>query len=390
MLKHNILEPIRYINEYRWLFFMEIYLDNASKTRIDKDVLELISKTYMEYYGNPSSLHGLGEKALDFLESQKEKISKVLNCRSSELIFTSTGTESINLAIKGIIKNQKKHIITSVIEHPAVLESCRFMENFGFKTAILGVDKEGFIDLEKLKEAITKNTCLITIQYANNEIGTIQKIKEISKICKDFNVLFHTDACQAAYESLKNLGVDMLTLNGNKMHGPSSGLLYVKEGVKLEPLIHGGGQQNMLRSGTEDLAYIAGFRLALEKMNKNNDAKRIGILRNKIVKGILDIKDNYLIGPKENRLCNNASIVFKGLSADSLILSLSEKKVYVSSGAACASRSKKASHVLSAIGLDKKDRESSLRFTLSKYNKEDEIDIAIDIINNVISESRIM
>src|SRR3989344_800614 len=164
---------------------MEIYLDNSAETRIDNSVLEVTNRTYKEYYGNPSSLHKLGEKALDFLELQKEKISKILGCKSSELVFTSTGTESINLAIKGMINNQKKHIITSAIEHPAVLESCKFMEGFGFRTSILSVNREGFIDLEKLKEAITKDTGLVTIQYANNEIGTIQNIKEISKICSD-------------------------------------------------------------------------------------------------------------------------------------------------------------------------------------------------------------
>src|SRR3989344_5070683 len=366
---------------------MEIYLDNSAETRIDNSVLEVTNRTYKEYYGNPSSLHKLGEKSLDFLNLQKEKISKILNCKSSELVFTSTGTESINLAIKGLINNQKKHIITSAIEHSAVFESCRFLEKFGFKTTILSVDDEGFIDIEKLKKSITKDTVLVTIQYVNNEIGTIQNIKEISKLCKDSKVLFHTDGCQAIYEdlNLKDLNVDLLTLNGNKLYGPHIGLLYVKEGIKLEPLIHGGGQQDGRRSGTEDLGYIAGFCFALEKLNKN---ERLNSLRDFLINGILEINDTYLIGPKENRSCNNVAVVFKGLNADSLILSLSEKGVYVSSGAACASRVKKPSRVLEAIKLPLKDREASLRFTLSKYNTKDEIEKCIEIVKNVVAEQR--
>lgn len=369
---------------------MEIYLDNASATKIDEEVLEVIKETYKENYANPSSLHLKGEKALERLNLEKEKVSKLLNCKSSELVFTSTGTESINLAIKGLINNQKKHIVTSAIEHPAVLESCKYLEEFGFKTTILGVNKEGFIDLEKLRKAITKDTILVTIQYASNEIGTIQNIKEISKICKDFKVLFHTDACQAVYEdlNLKNLNVDLLSLNGIKFHGPHLGLLYVKEGIKLEPLIHGGGQQNNRRSGTEDLAYISGFSCGLEKLFKNKDKEKIKRFRDKLVKGILEIKDTYLIGPKENRICNNATIVFKGLIADSLILRLSDYELYISSGAACASRAKKPSHVLNAINLNEKDRESSLRFTLSKYTTEEEIEKAIEIVKKVAKELR--
>lgn len=370
---------------------MEIYLDNSAETKIDNDVLEVINETYREYYGNPSSLHKLGEKSLDFLNLQKEKISKILNCKASELVFTSTGTESINLAIKGFVNSQKKHIITSAIEHSAVFESCKFLENFGFKTTILSVDKEGFVDIEKLKKSITKDTCLVSIQYVNNEIGTIQNIKEISKICKDLKVLFHIDACQAIYEdlNLKNLNVDLLTLNGNKMYGPHIGLLYVKEGVKLEPLIHGGGQQEGKRSGTEDLSYIAGFALALEKLNKSKfkEAEKLKNLRDLLISKILEIKDTHLIGAKE-RACNNASIVFKGLNADSLILSLSDRGVYVSSGAACASRVKKSSKVLEAIKLPLKDREGSLRFTLSKYNTKDEIEKCIEILKNVVDEQR--
>ncbi|MBI4155235.1 cysteine desulfurase [Candidatus Woesearchaeota archaeon] len=371
---------------------MEIYLDNAAGTKIDNEVLNKINETYKQFYGNPSSLHSLGEKSLDYLNLQKEKISKILNCKSSELIFTSTGTESINLAIKGFINNQKKHIITSAIEHPAVLESCKFLENFGFKTSILSVNNEGLIDLEKLKSAITKDTALVSIQYANNEIGTIQDIKEISKICKDHNVLFHTDACQVVgYEDInvKNLNIDLMSLNGNKIYGPHIGLLFVKEGIKLEPLIHGGGQQKGLRSGTEDLPLIAGFALALEKAgeSKNQEVNKLTRLRDKLVKDLLKIDGTYLIGPK-NRLCNNASIVFKDLSSDSLILSLSDHKFYVSSGAACASRTKKPSHVLNAIKLNKKDIESSIRFTLSKYTTEKEIEKAIEIIQKVVNNLR--
>ncbi len=369
---------------------MEIYLDNSAETKIDDDVLKAIENTYKNYYGNPSSLHRLGEKSLDFLDLQKNKISKILNCKTSELIFTATGTESINLAIKGLINSQKKHIITSAIEHSSVFESCNFLKNLGFKITVLGVNKEGFIDLEKLKNAITKDTALVSIQYVNNEIGTIQNIKEIYNLCKSCKILFHSDACQAAYEDLNMKNFDLLTLNGNKLHGPHIGLLYSKEGIKLEPITHGGGQQNNKRSGTEDLPYICGFRLALEKIseNKSEESNKIKDLRDKLVKGILEIENTYLIGPKENRSCNNASIVFKGLSADSLILSLSDNKVYVSSGAACASRFKRASHVLNAINLDKNDRESSLRFTLSRYTKEEEIMEAVRIIKKVVDELR--
>jgi len=369
-----------------------IYLDNAASTKIDQLVKEELQK-YEEIYYNPSSFHDLGSEAKNILDDCRRKVSQILNCTSSEIIFTSGGTESINLAVKGTAfanKLKGNHIITTKIEHHAVLNTCKYLEKQGFKITYLDVDKEGLINLEKLEKAITKETILISVIYANNEIGTIQNISEIGKIANKNNIIFHTDACQAYLLDLdvNKLNCSLLTLNSNKMHGPKgAGLLYVKKGIKLEPLIHGGEQEFGLRSGTENLLSIIGFAKALEisQENKTEIIKNLSKLQNKLIEGLLKIPDTKLNGSLISRLPNNVNISFKNLESETLILHLNDNNIFVSSGSACASSKLNVSHVIKALNIHENYARGTLRFTLSKFNTEEEIDFVIKKLAEIIS-----
>ena len=349
-----------------------IYLDNAASTKIDQSVKEELQK-YEEIYYNPSSFHDLGSEAKNILDDCRRKVSQILNCTSSEIIFTSGGTESINLAVKGTAfanKLKGNHIITTKIEHHAVLNTCKY--------------------LEKLEKAITKETILISVIYANNEIGTIQNISEIGKIANKNNIIFHTDACQAYLLDLdvNKLNCSLLTLNSNKMHGPKgAGLLYVKKGIKLEPLIHGGEQEFGLRSGTENLLSIIGFAKALEisQENKTEIIKNLSKLQNKLIEGLLKIPDTKLNGSLISRLPNNVNISFKNLESETLILHLNDNNIFVSSGSACASSKLNVSHVIKALNIHENYARGTLRFTLSKFNTEEEIDFVIKKLAEIIS-----
>ncbi len=375
---------------------MEIYLDYSSTTPVRKEVIKEMLPYFDKIYGNPSSIHKKGREANKFLEKARNTIADILKCKSNEIIFTSGGTESVNLAIKGIAeKKGSGHIITTQIEHPAVLNTCKQLEKKGFQISYLSVNKNGLIDMKKLEEKIKKNTILISISYANNEIGTIQDIKKISKIAKKYNIPFHTDACQAAgYESLdvKKLEIDLMTINGSKIYAPKGiGILYKKENINLKPQIIGGGQEYGMRSGTENLPYIIGFSKALELIQKERkiESDRLIKLRDYFIKKVQkEIEDVYLNGDNKKRLPNNINLSFKHVEGEALLLYLDEANIYVSSGSACSSKSNSASHVLKSIGLNEYLQHSAIRFSLGKNTTKKELDYVIKVLKESVNKLR--
>lgn len=375
-----------------------IYLDNAATTKVDEKVFEKMKPYFSEVYGNASSFHSVGKYAKDAIEEAREKVARILNCKLSEIIFTTGGTESDNLAILGSARiRENGHIITSNIEHPAVLEPCKYLEKQGFKVSYVKVDKNGFIKPEDVVAALQPETFLVSIMYANNEIGTIQPICEIVKAVKAKNkdILIHTDACQAGGVlnlDVEELGVDLLTLNGSKLYGPKGvGVLYIKKGVKLEPLTFGGGHESGLKPGTENVASIVGFAEALnlsQKVSKKEN-KRLTELRNKLIDGILNnILGTELNGDREKRLPNNANISFSKVEGEAVVLYLDSKGVYVATGSACSSKSLAPSHVILALGKPVEISHSSIRFTLGKDTTSKDIDYVLEILPGIIEDLR--
>lgn len=375
-----------------------IYLDNAATTAMDKRVFEKMKPYFGEIYGNPSSFHSDGKRAKDAIEEAREKVARVLNCKISEIIFTAGGTESDNLAILGLAKTKGKgHIITSKIEHHAVLYPCEYLEKNGFNVSYIKVSKDGIVSVEDVVSAIQQDTLLISIMYANNEIGTIQPIKEIVRAVKkkNKNILVHTDACQAGGVldiDVNDLGVDLMTLNGSKLYGPKGvGVLYKRTGIKIEPLIYGGGQENGMRPGTENVAGIVGFAEGLELAQKNKDKenKRLTILREKLISGILkNISGTELNGSREHRLPNNVNISFSKVEGEAVVLYLDSYGVCAATGSACASRSLEPSHVIKALGKSDEVAHSSIRFTLGKDTKGADINFVIKILPKIIEDLR--
>jgi cysteine desulfurase len=366
---------------------MKVYLDNGATTKVAKEVVEAMNEFNSEKYGNASSLHSFGNEASEALSEARKKIAEFLGCSGEEIIFTSGGSESDNLAIKGVAYLKKEgHIITSKIEHPAVLETCKFLEKKGFEVSYLNVDDEGFVSLEELEKEIKKDTILVSIMHANNEIGTIQDIDKIGEVCKKKGVLFHTDAVQSFGKvdiDLEN--IDLLSISSHKIHGPKGvGALYIKKGVRLEKQVHGGGHEFNLRAGTENVAGIVGFGKAVELI----DNGRMLELRDKLVEKVLDeISDVKLNGSKD-RLCNNANFSFKFVEGEALVLRLDSEGIAVSTGSACSTHSLEPSHVLLAIGIKREDSHGSLRLTLSRYTTEKEIDYCVDKLKKIIKELR--
>lgn len=373
-----------------------IYLDHAATTYIDPRVKEAMDPYFEDVYGNPGSLHQIGLRAREVIDKSKETIAKIINCQSKEIIFTSGGTESINLAIKGVaFRKGEGHIITSKIEHPAVLETCHYLEQKGFKVTYLEVDNNGLIDPKELEKAITKETILITIMYANNEIGTVEPIKEIGEIAKKHKIIFHTDACQAAGAldlDVKKINVDLMTLNGSKIYGPKGvGILYKSADVKLEPLIHGGGQEFGLRSGTENVPGIIGFTKALELSQTEKEIEYIRLikLRDYLIKELLEkIPKSFLNGHKTKRLPNNVNISFLDVEGESILLYLDQKGVEISTGSACSSQKLEVSHVLDAIGLIHDAAHGSIRFTLGHRTTKEDLDYTVMVLKEIIENLR--
>ena len=391
-----------------------IYLDYAATTYIDTGIFKKIAPYLKKNFGNPSSLYLIGRQAKAAIESARAGVAKILGVDSREIIFTGSGTESDNLAIFGVAKaysNKGKHIIVSKIEHKAVLESAKKLEKEGFKITYLGVDSKGLVDLAELKKSLRPDTILVSIMYANNEIGTIQPISEISEIISNFKKtksyklkaksltaalpLFHTDACQAAGAltlSVKKLGVDLLTINGSKIYGPKGvGCLYKARDIKLEPLIVGGDQENNLRAGTENVALIVGFGEALklaEKL-KNKENKRLVNLRDYFIKNILKlIPHSRLNGHMTKRLPNNINISFDGIEGESLVLMLDKYGISASTGSACTSSDLAPSHVLLATGLAPELAHGSLRLTLGRKTTKKDLNFVLKILPEIVYKLR--
>ncbi|MFH0701250.1 MAG: cysteine desulfurase family protein [Candidatus Woesearchaeota archaeon] len=389
-LPKNINQNLKKTNKRR------IYLDHAATTYVRPEVLETMLPFFDRYYANPSSLHTPGLQVKSVIEQARARIARVLCCLPNEIIFTGGGTESINLALKGIaFLKRKGHIITSKIEHPAVLSTCEYLESIGYQVTYLNVDEYGTVSPESVEKAIRPDTILISIMYANNEIGIIQPIAEIGRVAFKHHILFHTDACQAAgvlEMDVHKLNVDLMTINGSKIYGPKGvGILYKRADIKLEPLLHGGGQEQGFRSGTENVPGIVGITLALELAQKerHKENKRLSQLRDYLIKEVLQkIPKSFLNGHPIDRLPNNANLSFLDVEGESILLYLNEYGIYVSTGSACSSQQLEISHVLKAIGLNHDAAHGSMRFTLGKKTKKEDIDRVLKILPGIIESLR--
>jgi cysteine desulfurase len=366
---------------------------------VDPQVIEAMMPYFTNKFGNPSSLHSSGLEARKALEDSREKVAKLVGAaRKEEIIFTSGGTESNNLAIKGVaFRNRERgnHIITSTIEHMSVLNTCKYLAKQGFKVTYIPVDKYGIVDLEKLKSEITDQTILISIMYANGEIGTIQPITEIGEIARQKNIYFHVDAVAAAGQvpiNVQKEKIDLLSLSSNDLYGPKGvGALYIRDGTPIEPIIQGGGQERGIRSGTENIPGIVGMGKAAEiaKEELPTVSSRLVKLRSKLIDGILgSIPYSFLNGHPTLRLPNNANIRFSFIEGESLILSLDMEGVATSSGSACTSKTLMPSHVLLAIGLPPEEAHGSLLFTLGKHNTEEEVNHILNIMPSIVKRLR--
>lgn len=377
-----------------------IYMDNAATTPTKKEVLAEMLPYFSEKYGNPSSIYSLGGQSKNAVEKAREQVATALGAKAKEIYFTSGGSEADNWAIKGIAfanRHKGNHIITSKIEHHAVLHTCEFLERQGFKITYLDVDEYGVVDIEQLKNSITDETILISIMFANNEIGTIQPIKEIGEIAEEKGIYFHTDAVQAIGNikiDVNELNIDLLSLSAHKFHGPKGvGALYIRQGVKLDNLIEGGAQEKNRRAGTENVPGIVGLGKAIELAYENLDEhnEKLINLRERLIKGIFDnIDDVRLNGHPTNRLPGNTNFCFKYIEGESLLLSLDIEGVAGSSGSACTSGSLDPSHVLLAIGLPHEIAHGSLRLTLGDFNTEEEVDYVVEKLIPIVQRLRDM
>ena len=373
-----------------------IYLDNAASTQIHEDVLNSMLPYLKEQYGNPSSIHRYGRLTRKAIHKARKQIASLINADPAEILITSGGTESNNTVLMGISSQfSSGQIITSSIEHDAILEPCKKLVSNGFQVDYLPVDKSGMIDLSDLKNIISENTRLVSIMFGNNEVGTIQPIVEIGKICHKHNILFHTDAVQAVGKlpvDVSELGVDLLSISSHKIHGPKGiGALYIKNDVKINPLILGGGQEFRLRSGTENVASIVGFGQACE-IAQNNLSKNILYvkkLQTLLVERVLDqIPETTFNGHSEFRLSNNAHFTFLGVNGEDLIIKLDEYGIAASTGSACSVNTQKSSHVLESMGFSLEQITGSLRLTVGIFNTENEIKETVDILKKVVAELR--
>jgi len=378
----------------------QVYLDNAATTPVKKEVLDAMMPYFTEKFGNPSSIYRLGQETRAAIDEAREKVAKAINASPREIFFTGGGSESDNWAIKGIAfanRNKGDHIITTKIEHHAVLHTCKYLEKNGFKVTYLDVDEYGTVDIDQLKKSITDKTILISIMFANNEIGTIQPIKEIGNIARENNVYFHTDAVQAVGNikiDVKDLNIDLLSMSAHKLYGPKGiGALYIRQGVKIDSYIHGGAQEKNRRAGTENIPGIVGFGKAIELAYENIDEHNSKLikLRDKLIKGIYDNIDYVrLNGHPENRLPGNVNFSFEFIEGESLLLSLDMVGISASSGSACTSGSLDPSHVLLAIGLPHEIAHGSLRLTLGDFNTEEDVDYVIENLVKIVDRLRQM
>ncbi|MBU5431366.1 cysteine desulfurase NifS [Intestinimonas sp. MSJ-38] len=379
---------------------MFVYADNAATTRIAPQVLDAMLPYLKEEYGNPSTLYKLGREAKIAIEKAREQVAQVIGAKAEEIFFTGSGTEADNMALKGVLYGPagkgKKHLITTKIEHHAILHTAMALEKEGFQVTFLDVDKNGRVDLEELKQAITPDTALVSIMAANNEVGTIQPIEEIGKICREKGVLFHTDAVQAFGHmplDVNKMNIDLLSLSAHKINGPKgSGALYIRRGLGLRPVIEGGGQERNRRSGTENVAGIVGLgqaaQLAMETMVE--ESARLKALAKKLTDGVLQIPETILTGDPENRLPGACSFAISAIEGESLVLYLDMEGICTSTGSACSTGSLDPSHVLMAIGLSHEVSHGSLRVTLGRFNTEEEVNYIIETLPKVVEKLRSM
>lgn len=377
-----------------------IYADNAATTAVSEEVLQAMLPYFRTAFGNASSIYKLGRDAQRDIEAARAKVAKAIGAEPREIFFTSCGSESDNWAIKGIAENLakrgKKHIVTSVFEHHAVLHTCQYLEKKGFEVTYVPVSDKGLIDPEDVRNAIRDDTALVTIMYANNEIGTIQPIEEIAAICKEKKVIFHTDAVQALGHvdiDVKKQGIDMLSLSGHKIHAQKGiGALYVRKGIVLPNLIHGGAQERNKRAGTENVPAIVGLGVAIETATKNIAERNAVIVprRNRLIDGILKLPYTRLNGDRDKRLPGNLNISIEGIEGESLLLMLDQYGICASSGSACTSGSLDPSHVLLAIGLKHEVAHGSLRLSIEDNVTDEDVDYILEVIPKIVERLRSM
>ncbi len=376
-----------------------IYLDHAATTPVRPEVVEAMLPYFTERYGNPSSIYGLGREARQALDRARDTVADILGCRPAEVLFTSCGSESDNLAIKGVAyacRDRGNHIITTQVEHHAVLHTCEWLERYaGFEVTYLPVDRYGVVDLAALEAALTDRTVLVSVMLANNEVGTIQPIRAIADLVRPRGIFLHTDAVQgggALPLDVEALGVDLLSLSGHKFYAPKGvGILYVRQGTPLLPQMQGGGQERNRRAGTENVPYIVGvataLRLAVEELPSTT--ARLTRLRDRLIQGVLaKVPGAHLTGHPTERLPNNASFVFEGVEGEALLLSLDQQGICASTGSACTSGSLEASHVLKAMGLPTVLAQGSLRLSLGHSNDEDQIDRVLEALPGAVERLR--
>ena len=378
-----------------------IYLDNAATTKTAPEVVEAMLPYFTEYYGNPSSVYEFAGKSKQAVDAARKTIADSLGAKPEEIYFTAGGSESDNWALKATAEayaSKGKHIITSKIEHHAILHTCEYLEKRGFEITYLDVDENGVVKLDELEKAIRPDTILISVMFANNEIGTIQPIKEIGAIAKEHGILFHTDAVQAVGNvpvDVKEMNIDLLSLAGHKVYGPKGiGALYIRKGVRIDNLIHGGGQERARRAGTENIASIVGLGKAIELATEDLEGhmKKLSVLRDKLIDGILErIPYSYLNGPRgDKRLPGNVNVRFTYIEGESILLSLDFEGICASSGSACTSGSLDPSHVLLAIGLPHELAHGSLRLTLGDGSTEEDVDYVLEVLPGIIQRIRNM
>ena len=380
-----------------WFAIKKIYVDYAATTPVDPHVVEAMKPYFTKFYGNASSLNSFGAEAKRALEKSRETIAKLMNADADELIFTGSATEANNLVLKGYAFKEGKtrcHIAVSTIDHDCILNSAKWLEKQGFRVTYLPVDQYGFLKMDALEEALKENVTLVSVVHGNNEIGTIQSIREIARVCHEHGALFHTDAVQSFGKlpiNVKEMNFDSMTINAHKLYGPKGvGALYINKDLKIEPLIHGGGHEFGLRSGTEDIPGIVGFAKAVElrKEEMKPETERLTHLRDKLIKGVLEIKAAYLNGHPTKRLPNNTNFRFSFIEGEAVVLGLDTEGIAASSRSACSSTSGEPSHVLLAIGLKPEEARCSLRLSLGKYNTEEDIDYILKVLPKIVERLR--
>jgi cysteine desulfurase len=374
-----------------------VYMDHAATTPVTQKVMEAMKPYFTSGYGNASSLHDSGQEARKAVEESRKTIASLINAGPDEVFFTSGGTEADNTAIKGIAfanRDKGNHIIITKIEHDAVIRACDYLEKNGFEVTRLDVDGNGLVDPEDVRKAITEKTILVSVMHANNEIGTIEPIGEIGKICREHDIYFHTDAVQTLGKipiDVKKMDIDLLSASAHKIYGPKGvGCLYVRKGVGIEPLVHGGGHEHGMRSGTENVPGIVGFAKACELAGKSmrSESERLAKLRDMLINGILRIPGTRLNGHPEKRLPNNVNVSFRHIEGEGIVLRLNDRGIAASTGSACSSNTLEPSHVLLAIGLGHADAHGSLRLTLGKESSEEDVRYVLEVLLSVISGLR--